>query len=76
MKFQIGKNGVTEGTLESLNLAFKTHKSIRISVLKSAARDKQKVKDMADELAEKLLGEYKYTIIGFVIVLRKVGKKA
>ncbi len=76
MKFQIGKSGVTPGVIESLELAFKTHKIIRISVLKGAVRDKEKVKEMAEELTQGLKGEYKYKIIGFTIVLRRVGKRA
>ena len=71
--FQIGRNGVTEGTLESLTLSFKKHKSVRISVLRSAVRDKKRVKEMAEEISDKLVGNYKYTIIGFTIVMRKAG---
>lgn len=73
-KFQIGKNGVTEGFLESLASAFKTRKLIKISVLKNVVRDKEKVKEMAEELVDKLEGNYKYKIIGFTIVLRKSRK--
>ena len=48
MKFQIGKSGVNEGVLESLRLGFKTHKVIRISVLKNFAPTKEKVKEVAN----------------------------
>jgi len=76
MKFQIGKSGVTEGVIDSLTLCFKTHKSVRISVLKSAERDREKIKKIADELCSKLPGNYKYTIVGFTIILRKSSKNA
>lgn len=76
MKFQIGKSGVTEGILDSLVLAFKTHKSVRISVLKSFERDREKMKKIAEELSEKLPGNYKSKIIGFTIVLRKSASKS
>ncbi len=75
IKFQIGKNGITDGVIDSLNLSFKNHKQIRISVLKNAARDKNKVRELADELIEKLGGGYKSVIIGFTIVLRKAGRQ-
>jgi len=39
-KFQIGKNGITQGTLDSLSLVFKNHKHVRISVL---IRQKQRI---------------------------------
>jgi len=70
-KFNIGKEGLTHGVLESLRTCFKTHKNIRISVLKNVERDKNKMKEIAEKLAEKLEGNYKYRIIGFTIVMRK-----
>lgn len=74
VRFQIGKNGVTDGTIESLRLAFKHHKSVRISVLKSAARDRKEIDKIAKDLSSRL-GNYKYSIIGFTIILRRsVGK--
>lgn len=73
MKFQIGKSGVTAGVIESLNRGFKTHKSIRISLLKSSGRDKDKMKKIALELEEKLDGRFRHTIVGFTIIMRKMG---
>jgi RNA-binding protein YhbY len=74
MKFQIGKNGVTAGTIESLKLAFKTHKQVRVSVLKGAVRDKEKVREMAEQIASSLDGNFKCRIIGFTIIMRKSPK--
>ena len=71
MKFQIGKQGVTEGVILSLTNAFKTHKTIRISVLRSQAPNKDKIKEIAEELGAKLPGKYHHTLVGFTIVLRK-----
>ena len=70
-RFQIGKNGVTDNFRDSLASAFKTRKILKISVLKSAIRDKEKVKEMAEELINSMEGSYKYRVIGFTIVLRK-----
>ncbi len=71
MNFQIGKNGITEGTISSLRMAFKTHKSVRISVLQNFAPTKDKVRMIADELAKTLGEGYRYTTVGFTIILRK-----
>ncbi len=71
MNFQIGKNGIRDGTIESLKLAFKTHKSVRISVLKSQAPTKDKVRGIAEEIITKLKGPYRITIVGFTIILSK-----
>jgi len=73
-RFQIGKNGVTNNFKDSLASAFKTRKILKISVLKGAVRDKEKVKEMAEELINSMEGSYKYRIIGFTIVLRKSNK--
>lgn len=75
MKFQIGKNGLNEGTLHSLQLALKTHKSVRIAVLSNASPTKPMVRALADEVVEKLGGGYTYTIIGFTFILRKAPRK-
>jgi RNA-binding protein YhbY len=71
MKFQIGKSGVNEGVIESLKLGFKTHKVIRISVLKSLVPTKDKVKEIADSLVRGLGGHYTYNLIGFTIIMRR-----
>ena len=73
IKFNIGKNGITSGIIKSLELAFKNRKKIRISILKSGSRDKEKIKEMASELTDKLEGNYKYRVIGFTIIIKKVG---
>ena len=72
MKFQIGKSGITAGILESLQNAFKTHKKIRVHTLKTSNRDREKIKEMAEELVSKLQGNYNYKIVGFTIIMKKV----
>ena len=74
MSFQIGKSGLTEGVLHSLELAFKNHKALRISVLKNSVRSKEKVEEIAEEITQKLDGNYNYRIIGFTIVIKKFKK--
>lgn len=72
---QLGKNGVTENFIETLKNHFKKNKSIRISVLKSARENgKGDVKKYADEIVEKLGGNFKARTIGFVIVVKKSKK--
>jgi RNA-binding protein YhbY len=71
MKFQIGKAGITDGIIQSLELALKSHKVIRISALKSSGRNRNTITSMADELVSKLATKCNYRIIGFTIVLIK-----
>lgn len=75
MKFQIGKSGITPGTLEALENAFKTHHQVRISILKSAARDKNEIIKIADSIVKDLPTPTQYRIIGFTIILNKGKKK-
>ena len=76
LKFQIGKNGVNDGTIEGLNNALKTHKRIRISVLKSSGRDKEKIQEMAKTIQSKVNVSCGFRIIGFTIILRRQSGKA
>ena len=71
---QIGKNGMSESFIENLKNNFKKNKIARISVLKSARENgKKDVEKIAEEITKNLKGNYKFIIIGFVIVLRRVG---
>lgn len=73
-KFQIGKNGVTPGVIDSLSLALKHHKQIRISTLKASGRNRENIEQMAKEITS-MLKEKKencdYKIIGFTIIIIK-----
>ena len=70
-RFQIGKFGVTEGVIESLELALKNHKQVRISTLKASGRNRENIEKMAEEITSKLTEKCNYKIIGFTIVLVK-----
>lgn len=73
-RFQIGKSGITEGVIESLELSFKHHKQVKISALKSSGRNRESIKEMAQKIVARLKEKKvncNYTIIGFTIVLIK-----
>lgn len=75
LPFQIGKSGVTEGTIDSLALAFKKHRQIRISVLKASGRTKETMPEIAEKITEGLKKRHNETcytrIIGFTLILTK-----
>lgn len=77
-QFQIGKSGVTDGVIDSLELSFKHHKQVKVSALKSSGRNRENIKEMAQEIVNKL-HEKKikcdYRIIGFTIILIKSPNK-
>jgi RNA-binding protein YhbY len=70
-EIQIGKNGITDNFIESLKINFKTHVQVRISVLKSADRDKEKVREMSERILNDLGRNYTSKIIGFTIIVKK-----
>lgn len=75
-KFQIGKNGVTDGTITSLVSALKNHKQIRISMLPSSGRNRDSIQKTALELESKLPFKLKSKVIGFTIILVKLSEKS
>ena len=68
---QLGKLGLTENFLKTLENHFKKFANVKISVLKNCCRDKKELKKISDEILEKL-GKY-YTVrnIGYTIVVKK-----
>ena len=73
-KIQIGKQGLTPGVLDSISAALKNHKQVRVSVLKSAERDKEKIKQIAEEITKQIQFKCNHKIIGFTIILIKINK--
>jgi len=71
MQVNIGKKGLNEGTFELLENAFKYNKDVKISVLKSGGHEREKIKQMAEEIINKLGNRYTYRIVGFTIFLKK-----
>ena len=74
-KFQIGKNGITQGVIESLSLMLKNHRQIRISVLKSSGRDRENIGKIALEIQKRLNSKCDFIILGFTIILTKSSRK-
>lgn len=72
---QLGKQGITENFIASLQNYFKSRQSVRISVLKSARGEgkegKAQVKEYSEKILEKLGKNYTSKVIGFVITLKK-----
>ncbi len=70
-EMQLGKNGITDNFISTLKSNFQKHENVRISVLKSAGHERNKVKEYSDEILDKLGNNYTSRIIGFKIVLKK-----
>jgi len=73
-KLQIGKNGLTTEFIEQVKSVFKKEKVMKISILKSACRDKSEADKMARELIKALGNKYGYKLVGYVITIIKYRK--
>jgi RNA-binding protein YhbY len=73
-KFQIGKAGLTAPAIETFKIAFKTHHQLRISVLKSAGRNKENVIKIASEIQGKMGSPCAVRVIGFTIIFVHIKK--
>ena len=70
-KIQLGKQGITENFIKSLENHFKRHVNIKVCVLKSAGHEKKKIKEYSKEILGKLGKKYTARIVGFTIFLKK-----
>lgn len=72
---QLGKNGITENFVETLKDHFKNHENVKISVLKSAGHEKNKVQGYSEKILENLGKNYTARVLGFTISLKKWRRK-
>lgn len=74
-KIQLGKNKITDNFMSSLKNLFKKHKSVKISVLRSAKspgkEGRDEMKKYAEEILNRLGKNYTSRVIGFTISLKK-----
>jgi RNA-binding protein YhbY len=73
-KLQIGKNGLTPEFIEQVKSIFENEKLIKVSILKSACRDKSEADKIAKKLIDALGTKYDYKLVGFVMTIIKYRK--
>ncbi len=71
LDIQLGKQGMTENFIKTLKTYFTKNNSVKVNVLKSATRDKVKVKEYRDKLLDELGKNYSARVVGFSIFLKK-----
>ena len=74
VQLQIGKNGLTDAFIEQVRRLSQNEERMKITILKSACRDKVEAKKMCEELVEKLGKNYTYRLIGYVCTLFRFRK--
>ncbi|HJZ19137.1 MAG TPA: YhbY family RNA-binding protein [Candidatus Nanoarchaeia archaeon] len=68
---QLGKQKITENFIETLKKFFKNRENVRVSVLRSATRDREEIKKFAEKILGDLGKNFTARIIGFTIVVKK-----
>jgi RNA-binding protein YhbY len=70
-KLQMGKNGLSEEFVEQVKKIFEKESILKISLLRSATRNKMEAEKIANDLIDKLGKNYVYRLIGYVLVINK-----
>ena len=73
-RLQIGKNRISDAFVEQVRSVFKNERIVKISILKSACRDKDDAKKMAEELIRELGGNFDYKLVGYVLTVMRFRK--
>ncbi|MEA3329364.1 MAG: YhbY family RNA-binding protein [Nanoarchaeota archaeon] len=73
-KLQIGKNGLSGAFVEQVRKVFEKEKVVKVSILKSACRDKKDAEKIAQDLISALGKKFDYKLVGYVITVIKYRK--
>jgi RNA-binding protein YhbY len=73
-RLQMGKNGLTEAFIGQVKSIFEKETLVKISILKSACRDKKEAEKIGTELVEALGNKYDYKLVGYVLTVVKYRK--
>mgnify|MGYP000140763391 CR=1 FL=1 len=75
-RLQLGKNGLSPEFINQVKSIFENSKEmmVKISILKSACRDKKEAEKIAQDLVESLGKNFDYKLIGYVMTVKKFRK--
>jgi RNA-binding protein YhbY len=73
-QLQMGKAGLSEAFIEQVKSVFENETMVKISILKSACRDKAEAKKIGEDLVDKLGSKYGFKLIGYVLTVIKFRK--
>ena len=73
-RLQMGKNGLTPAFVTQVKSIFEKETLVKISILKSACRDKSDAKKIGEDLVNELGKKYDYKLVGYVLTVIKYRK--
>jgi RNA-binding protein YhbY len=73
-QLQMGKAGLSEAFIEQVKSSFENEGLVKISILKSACRDKGDAKKIGEDLVERLGKKFGFKLVGYVLTVIKFRK--
>jgi len=73
-QLQLGKAGLSDAFVEQVRGVFEDESMVKISVLKSACRDRDEVRKIGEDLVERLGPKFGFKLIGYVLTVAKFRK--
>jgi len=73
-QLQMGKAGLSEAFVEQVRGIFENETLIKISILKSACRDKEDAKKIGEDLVEMLGSKFGFKLVGYVLTVIRFRK--
>ena len=73
-RLQLGKGGLSEAFVGQVRSVFEKEKVLKISILKSACRDKKEAEKIGEDLVSRLGSKFGYKLVGYVLTVIKYRK--
>ncbi|MCG8697349.1 MAG: YhbY family RNA-binding protein [Bacteroidales bacterium] len=73
-QLQLGKAGLSLAFVDQVRNIFENERMVKISILKSACRDKEEAKKIGEELVGKLGSKFGFKLVGYVLTVSKFRK--
>ena len=73
-RLQLGKNGLTDAFVGQVKSIFESESLIKVTILKSACRDKGDAEKIGKDLIEALGVKFDYKLVGYVLTVVKYRK--
>ncbi len=73
-QLQMGKAGLSDAFVDQVKSIFENETMVKISILKSACRDKADAKKIGEDLVDKLGTKFGFKLVGYVLTVIKFRK--
>ena len=74
-KLQLGKNGLSDAFVEQVRMIFEDARVLKISILKSACRDKKDAEEIGADVVSRLGPKFGFKLVGYVLTVVRYRKE-